>query len=31
MNDEMIMAIVERDAKFDDVFCYGVKTTGIVC
>ncbi len=28
---EKIEAIINRDSRYDDVFCYGVKTTGIVC
>lgn len=28
---EKIEAIINRDSRYDDMFCYGVKTTGIVC
>ncbi|WP_148229850.1 Ada metal-binding domain-containing protein [Bacteroides helcogenes] len=28
---EKIQAILNRDSRYDDVFWYGVKSTGIVC
>lgn len=29
--EEKIKAIMNRDSSYDGKFCYGVKSTGIVC